>query len=1148
MGGLEVRLFGQPDIRYAGSPIKFAKRSATLAMLALLVLKRGRALSRESVAFTLFPDNDEASALAELRRYLYLANKALPPRAGDPWILSDTETVRWNDSAEAFIDVVEFERFAGENAMQERAVELYAGDLLENVYDDWVLTERERLRALYFSALDDLIDRFRAERNFAAAISYAKRVLSSDPWREDALRALIAIRYESGDTAGALSEYDRFAKRLRDELAIAPMPETVAVRRSILRQEALPGAVGAARMGSDNEPRSVSVMPFVGREKELAFLSNAWARAARGSTSLVLISGEAGVGKTRLTAELARTVAAEGGRVFVGTTASPESMPYQSIVEALRSGLPLLLSRQMSRERRTVLSPLLPELRDPNVPDVLFSETSPDRETARVYEALSYAVRGLASPRPLLLILEDLHWAGSATIEALGTIFRDATRSPMLVVATCRQEETPVGHPLRVLQRSLRTYAGVEELELERLDETQVSELVDRIDALRGHGHDLVRSLYAQCEGNALFLEGAITMILENRESRVESTTMSGVIAKRIERLGEEGRAVAQIAAVVGSGCSIPLIRDVSNLSSTAIARGVDELLDHRIFREAGARAGYDYVFSHHLIADAVYSEIEPAFREQRHFRIAECLEAISESNASVSPREIARHYHAARANDRAANWYLAAARGAAAVHAHGDVIELAGMALRNATSDDVRRASLEIRETARSRRGDRTGQREDIDALDRLASGDRSAQLDVLLRRIGLARALGDSAEEHAHITRLDELAAQLDDAARARALREAATHAGLQSRSAEGIEPAQKALEIYERHGDLQGQLECLCLLVESTSNIGDLAAARRHLSLMRERAASLRDQALEARALAVAAVAALLRQEYRECFSLTERSLELHLALNDREGEAASRGRLAVTAAWLGEYTVALREFDTAISIYESLGHKRGLAASHTNRTLLLMRIGSFDEALQSIERSNELFEKVQERRTIAANQVNASFVKLHLGNAAQAKAFATSALQITREMGYPVFEAAALANLGNAERVLGERDEAIAHMESGLSIRRSIQEPRDYVDDLADLTLAYLDAGRRDEAFAIARELITIGATSFEGAFWPHYAWWAAAQGLAAGGAEEEAGEAWERARRELQAFAARITDDPTRSAFLRLPLNARIAGV
>ncbi len=1143
---LEIRLFGQPDIRYDGAPVKFAKRSTTLAMLALLVLKGGRALSRESLAFTLFPDDDEAGALSELRRYLYLANKALPDRNGDPWILSDAETVRWNDRGGAFVDVAEFERLAEEPEMQQRAVDLYTGDLLENVYEDWVLAERERLRARYFALLDGLIGRYRSERNFPAAIGCAKRVLSSDPWREDALRALVAIRYESGDTAGALAEYDRFAKRLRDELAIAPMPETVAIRQLILRQEAVPGAVGVSAARPEEGRRTVSILPFVGRRKELTFLRNGWGRAARGSAGLVVISGEAGVGKTRLTAELARTVQAEGGRVFVGTTASPESTPYQPILEALRAGLPLLLARQISVERRTVLSPLLPELRDPDVPDVRFSETSPERATARIYEALSFAVRGLASPRPLLLVLEDLHWAGSATIEALGGIFRDAIRSPLLVVVTCRQEETPVSHPLRALQRSLQTHGGVEEVELERFDEEQVGELVGRIEGLRERGSDLVRALYAQSEGNALFLEGAIDVLLENRKSQLESATMSGVIARRIERLGQDGRSVAEIAAVAGAGCSVPLIREVSNLSSTAIARGLDELLDQRILREAGARAGYDYVFSHHLIAAAVYSEIEPAFREQRHFRVAECLEAIFESDASVSPREIARHYESAGARERAATWYLSAARSAAAVHAHGDAIELAGKALQTAGSGDVRRQALEIRETARSRRGDREGQLDDVDALDRLAAGDPSAQFDVLLRRILLARALGNADEERQYITRLEELAARLDDGAQARALTQAATHLGNCSRSAEAIDPARRALEIYERRGDLQGQLQCLCVLVEYTSNIGDLEAARTYLDQTRERAARLGDQAMEVRALAAASVAALLRQEYRECFSLTERCLDLHLKLNDREGEAASRSRLAVTAAWLGDYTVALREFDAAIAIYESLGHKRGLATTYTNKTLLLMRMGMFTEALVSIERSNELFEKVQERRTIAANQVNASFVNLQLGKAAEAKAFATSALQITRELAYPVFEAAALANLGNAELVLGEVDAAVEHMEAGLAIRRSIQEPRDFVDDLADLTLAYVATGRNDKALATAGELLSIGSASFDGAFWPQYAWWAASRGLAAGGNASEAREAAARARRDLHAFAERIGDERTRTAFLHVPINAKIA--
>src|SRR5262249_33444370 len=157
-----------------------------------------------------------------------------PTRDGEPWIVGDAETVRWNDRSEAFVDVVEFERLGEAADTQQSAVELYTGDLLENIYDDWVLGERERLRARYFALLDELIDRYRAERNFAGAITCAKRVLSSDPWREDALRSLIALRYEAGDTAGALAEYDRFARRLRDELAIAPMPETVAVRQSIL--------------------------------------------------------------------------------------------------------------------------------------------------------------------------------------------------------------------------------------------------------------------------------------------------------------------------------------------------------------------------------------------------------------------------------------------------------------------------------------------------------------------------------------------------------------------------------------------------------------------------------------------------------------------------------------------------------------------------------------------------------------------------------------------------------------------------------------------------------------------------------------------------------------------------------------------------
>jgi DNA-binding SARP family transcriptional activator len=1151
---VEVRLFGQANVTYAGVPVKFARRSTTLAMLALLVLQRGKPMSRESLAFTLFPDVDESAALAELRRYLYLVNKALPPRADDPWIVADADVVRWNESAGAFVDVVEFERLSASTATQAQAVELYAGDLLADVYDDWVLAERERLRTRYLDVLAELLDRYRSERAYGAAIACAKRILSTDPWREDTLRALVAVRYESGDASGALAEYEQFVKRLRDELAIAPMPETVAVRRSIVLNEAVPGSLERPAASPDARPaKPISILPFVGRQRELAALRAAWTRAAHGTGSYVLIAGEAGVGKTRLAAELARTAQSEGGRVFVGTTSAPESMPYQAIVEALRSASPLLLARPPSAARRAVLARLLPELRDPSAPEFSAQDQTAERETARVFDALSHAVRTLASPRPLLLILEDLQWAGPAGIEALGAIVREAVRVPVLIVATCRDEETPVDHPLRALGRSLRNVPSVEELSLERLGEVEVADLITRVEGLRSRDATLARDLFAHSEGNALFLNEAINGVLEDSGASAHAggepgglDSIARLVAARVDRLTEGARVVAEIAAVAGAGSSVSLIRDISNLPAVTVARGIDELLDHRILREASARGSHDYVFTHHLLAAALYDRIDPSFRAQRHARIARVLEAGYQESQGASSREIALHYERAGDGERAGRWYLTAARQSAELYAYGDAIELAGRALGVALSAEDRLAVLDLREKARGRRGDRSGQREDIDALETLAGDDPRARFGVLTRRVLLARALGDSEEEGRLISGMIALADGLGDEARAQALVERATHAGLRSRQVEGLEPARAALALYERLGDQRGQLDCLCLLVDFTTNVGDLPASREYLAQMRDRAASLADRAVEARALAVAGTAALLRQEYRECFDLTERALALNVATGDREAEAASRGRLAVTAVRLDDLATALREFERTLEAYGSMGHKRGLAITYTNRTTLLMRLGLFEEALDSIERSNAYFETVGEQRTIVANFVNASFVKLQRGDPEAARALAESALGSAREIGFPLFEAAALANLGNAERALGEFESAIGHMEAGIALRRPIQQPRDFADDLADLTLAYVVAGRKAEALRTARELEAIGTESFDGAFWPHYTWWAVASGLAAGGEDEAAGEAAARALAALRSFAAKIEDAATRAAFLELPVNQKIA--
>ncbi len=1146
--GLVIRLFGHADISCDGSPLKFAKRATTLAMLAHLVLQRGRAIPRESLAFTLFPDVDEATALAELRRYLYLANKALPQRPGNPWLFIDAETVCWNDNADVFIDMVAFERLAADPETQAEAIDLYRGDLLADVYDDWVVRERERLRSRYLAILNESLDRHRAMRDFGSAIAFARRLLATDPWREDTLRSLMAIRYESGDTAGALAEFETFAKRLRTELSIAPMGETVAVRDAILRNEALGGTRSQSVETGHRVARSAPILPFVGRKLELARLHATWARAARGAGTLVLLHGEAGVGKTRLTAELARLVQSEGGRAFVGTTGSTESAPYQALVEALRAGLPLLLAKPPAFARRAVLARLIPELLEPAERGVALPEQSPERETARVFDALAYAVRSLAYPRPLLIVLEDLQWAGSASIEALGAIVRESARVPVLIVATCRDEETSPGHPLRTLVRSLSLFQNVEDQILEPLTLSDVAELVTRVERLSGSSDELARTLFAHSEGNALFLNEIVHNLIDDGGSlsAAPGASIQSMLDARIDRLDSQARTIAEIAAIAGPGCTVALVRAVSNLPPAAVAIGFNELLDRRILREAGSRSGYDYVFTHHLISAAVYGGVESGLRVQRHYRIARILALEFPSNPNAPAREIARHYESAGDGKSASAWYVTAARQAASVHAYGDAIELATNALMNPASLEIERAALDVRERARGRRGDRHGQRSDIDELERLANGDARSTFDVLVRRLLLARSLGENDEEGRLISAMESSAPALGDDARAQALVQRATHFGLLSQQSDGLPPASQALAIYERLGDVRGQLECLYLMVQYSANTGDVDASRRYLALMSDRAGSLSDQVVEAKALDVAATAALLRQGYRECFELTTRALALHLATNDREGEASSRGRLAVTAAWLADYPTALREFERALETYEAIGNKRGLAVTHSNRTLLLMRLGLFEDALASIERSNDLFEIAQERRTIVANQVNASFVKLQLGDPRSAKSLAESALAAAREIAFPLFEAAALANLGNAERALGHPTLAIEYMEAGIAARRPIQESRDYVDDLADLTLAYAEAGLGAAALVKAKELCAIGAR-FDGALWPHYIWWAIGRGLAAGGEAEQAGKAVAQAREELQRFAQGIADERTRDAFLSLPVNARIAG-
>ncbi|MDP9106368.1 MAG: AAA family ATPase, partial [Candidatus Eremiobacteraeota bacterium] len=330
---LRICLFGGLRLLQSGRALKFAAPARAASLLAYLVVHREQQTSRDAIAFAFWPDDDEPRARANLRRHLALIAGALPSGA-EPPIVADNRSVRWNPLYPCTLDVAEFERLSASPDGAADATALYLGDLLPTSYDEWILPERERLRSMHSANLERLAERYASAGDYASAIASTRALLLHDPWREDALRTLLSLRHAAGDRAGALQEYESFAQRLRRDLDVAPMPETVSRYESILRSREPAGGGLASALERATAP---ATMPFVGRGEELLRLRQMWARAMRGLGGVAVISGEAGIGKSRLITEFGATVVAQGGTIVAGAATFPEAMPYQAVIQALRS-------------------------------------------------------------------------------------------------------------------------------------------------------------------------------------------------------------------------------------------------------------------------------------------------------------------------------------------------------------------------------------------------------------------------------------------------------------------------------------------------------------------------------------------------------------------------------------------------------------------------------------------------------------------------------------------------------------------------------------------------------------------------------------------------------------------------------------------
>jgi predicted ATPase len=1137
MRGLEVALFGHVRLAFDGTSLDFAAPRKTLPLLGYLLVHRGAAISREFLAFLIWPDVDEEVARNNLRRNLTLFKQILPsPAPAETWILASNELVRWNPEALCTLDIAEFDRLCGDPASLARAVELYAGDLLEDLYDDWVFPERERLRAAYLGALKGLIRRHRSERDFARAIGYGQRLLAADPLREDVAREIAATRYEAGDRAGALGGLDAFVRRLHADLGIGAMPETQALRESILRDEYSARPLAERGDVPVVEPRAAAAadFPFIGRESALERAGHLWDRAARGAGGVAFVAGEAGIGKTRFAAELALRAEEQGGRILIGATSGPESYPYEALCDALRTAIPLLVAANLDRRWLSQLAALIPEIAA-RVAIEPAPALRPEEERTRLFEALARALSALSRARPLLLILEDMHWCGAASAELLGFVANRIAGERIAIVVTYRSEEIVRSHPLRPVRRAVQARGGGLTIELPRFDRAAVAQLVARLAESGGCGGD-PEDLYARSLGNPLFIGELIRADSEHVLSYAEAAqlpvTIESTIAARLARLGDDARRAAGVCAIVGDTFDFEVIGEVTGWESSVLLDALDELVERHVIRETTRRERGAYAFTHHLIRETAYAELPSEARRRYHGVVARAIGALHAGEAAGWAAELARHFEKAGEAAAAAAAWLRAARAALRSYANAESLEAAtrGLDLLASTpAADVKADLLRASIDAAGRLGDRPRQSINIAALIELAREREDSEMlrGALRQELELAHLVSDKSRAQGALAALSREIAPDDHRWRAELLRATAQVAFDSFDLETTLEAGTAAIDLYRACADLRGEFDALMILIEARNRANRYEENRADLERASDIVRAAGDTLISARLLQTAMVEPFMKEDYPSVHRMAGDLLDLSRSTGNRLGEARAYERRAWAAKSMFAIAESIDCHAKALAICESIGDLRGSRTLENNW-------GALDVTLGKLERGRERLMRVLDAATSDGDLRMEYFAAINLGGAAHAegnfgvaKDFELRALHLARQLGSEALASLALGSLGAAEIELGELDAAVGYLEEAVLIQRRLDQRLEVLTNQARLALVRAKLGDVERARDGARDVLEHERAHPDLLDDPAEVLWNLARALHVCGDEPEAREVAEHAGRVQEARIASI---------------------
>ncbi len=1069
--GLRIWLLGGFRLERGGVVVTGWRRQLAAAVLKRLLLAEGRSLPRERLALDIGLDQDTEStrqslstAIHTLRRIL---EPGLPPGGRSRYITLEYETFYLHLTDEDWVDLFAFAAALDGAATADdplmplaSAASIYGGDLLPDDSAPWCVVPREALRLRWHGALFALSEAQVRHGQYEQAAMTLGRLLVADPAQEEAARRLMHVLSRQGRRGEALRIYGALKAALRAEVGARPSAETQALALSLQGGE-LPARRRLARSArafpAQHEESPQASRSLVGREVHLARIRDALLAARDGRGSALLVSGDAGMGKTSLAEEAALSAALLGFRILWGRAAEGEQdLPYAPIAEAFRGYVrdrptKLLRRELLGAEALVTILPELTAMLGIATPRAL---EQPGAERMRLATALRTLLAATSEQRPLLLVLDDLHWADSSS-RGLAAFLMRRCRDLRVVLLCAARDDVPEDHPLRTMILDGLRDGTLRNIELLGLSPAEVATL-----AQEQLGFPLpeprVRMLQSQCHGNPFFITELLALLRHESGDAGDvsaGSTLDAILAgerslphtirqtltRRLDRLGIACRTLLRAGAVLGDRFEIALLAEIVGQERTACEQLLDNAVAARLLDEDRRGAG-SYALTHALLCRALYDELLPGQRRRLHARAAAALAARGATGGSPDVERVAYHYARTDEHGKAARWLEQAGDRAAVLYAQESTLRYYERA-----REEFLQAEADTSDDALPRLDEKLGDQ-------RLLAGDFVvAQADF-----ARARARERDIERRLTLRRKEGVAClKRGDYAGALEMLQAAED---ELAGVDGAPPALRATLALER-----GEV---CL------RRGDFEAAEAEANA----ALALLDDAKEQRACGHAfqllgAVAAT-RGDLACAEPLLQRSLALLAGLSDPEGDPQ-----ALAACWNSLAQVSYRQGDLAatderihrgMEIAERLGDQHTVAACWSRLALVARRRGATDEAEEFHRRSLRVRERIGDQHGIAGCWNNIGLLALDRGRFTQADDYFRRAFALFEQIGDRHSSAYAWNNLGHVALGRAALDDATAYYKQALDAYRQLGDGHGEAYVQIDLARVALHQGDPDRA--------------------------------------------------------------------------------